>query len=132
MHNVDPSELTITSTPNGNGVLDHTGPHGGAGQGGEWRIEYDWAVPSTLTSGKQAAIYMQIKVSEVNPQQPLAVQMNAIAPGFAQALPCDYPAVPCSMTFPYAVAEDQVSAGEITIDVGFDDSHVIFPYKPGK
>ena len=38
----------------------------------------------------------------------------------------------CAMTFPYTVAEDQVSAGEITIDVGFDDSHVIFHYKPSK
>ena len=133
VQNVDASELTITSTPAGNGVVDHTGPNGGAGKGGEWKIEYDWTVPSTLTSGKQAEISMQIKISEVNPQQPLSIQMNAIAPGFAQALPCQYPAMPsCAMTFPYTVAEDQVSAGEITIDVGFDDSHVIFHYKPSK
>jgi hypothetical protein len=133
VENADPGELTITPTASGQGILDHTGPNGGAGKGGEWRTEYHWAVPSTLTPGKPAAIFLQEIISEVNPQQPLSFQMNAIAPDFAQALQCHYPTQSsCSKTYPYPVAADQSGSAEITIDVGFEDSHVVFHYRPSK
>jgi len=131
-NNVGAPELTITDTASGMGALDHTGQYGGAGKGGEWKVAYHWAVPSTLTPGKTAAIYVQIVVTAVNPEQPISFQMNAIAPNFAQALQCHYPSQPCSMTFPYEFAEDEVGAADVSIDIGFEDSHVIFHYRESK
>ena len=102
--NPNSAELTITPTAGGQAIDDHTGANGGAGNGGDWKVEYHWTVPAALVPGKTAAISLQIIVDSENPPQPNGYQMGALAPNFAQSLPCHYPEQSsCSKTFRLSV-----------------------------
>jgi len=130
--NPNANELTITPTATGQALDDHTGPNGGAGNGGDWKVEYHWAVPTTLVPGKTAAIYLQIVVDSENPPQPNGYQMSALAPDFAEALPCHYPEqTSCSQTFQYPLAADQAGSKEIGVSIHMLSAEVDFTYRPG-
>jgi hypothetical protein len=88
--NPNAPELTIDAA-GGKAVWDHTGPYGGAGKGGEWKVTYTWQVPRTLTPGKSASVTLSLKADSVEPSQPLLVQMSARAPDFRQDLSINYP-----------------------------------------
>ena len=129
--NPNANELTITPTVSGQAIDDHTGANGGAGNGGDWKVEYHWAVPTTLVPGKTAAIYLQIIVDSENPPQPNGYQMGALAPDFAQALPCQYPAQSsCSKTFEYPLHADQAGSSEIVVSIHMLSAEVDFHYRP--
>ena len=129
--NPNAAELTITPTVAGQAIDDHTGANGGAGNGGDWKVEYHWAVPPKLVPGKPAAIYLQIIVDSENPPQPNGYQMGALAPNFAQSLPCHYPEQSsCSKTFVYPFLADEAGASDIVVSVGMLSASVDFHYKP--
>ena len=129
--NPNANELTITATPAGQGIDDHTGKNGGAGNGGDWKVEYHWAVPTTLVPGKTAAIYLQIRVDSEQPPQPNGYQMGALAPDFAEALPCHYPEQSsCSKTFEYTLHADQAGSKEIGVSIHMLSAEVDFTYRP--
>jgi hypothetical protein len=112
-------------------VDDHTGVNGGAGKGGNWRVTYTWQVPQTLVPGKSASIMLGIRAEAVDPVQPLALQMNALAPDFAQALSIHYPDQSSgSQTFPYAFAADQKDSPGVTVTVGVLSAQVVYHYRP--
>ncbi len=127
--NTHPQELTIDPVGE-TGELDHTGPNGGAGNGGDWKIHYSWKVPRTLIAGKTASITLGDTISDVNPNQPLSDSINALAPDFAQQLIVHYPpSGPSSQTYAYKLAADQAGAKEITITIGFTSSTVVYHYR---
>jgi hypothetical protein len=129
--NPNANELTITPTAAGQAIDDHTGANGGAGNGGDWKVEYHWAVPTTLVPGKTAAIYLQIIVDSENPPQPNGYQSSALAPDFAQALPCHYPEQSsCSKTFEYPLHADQAGSSEIVVSIHMLSAEVDFHYRP--
>jgi hypothetical protein len=129
--NPNANELTITPTSAGLAIDDHTGANGGAGNGGDWKVEYHWAVPTRLVPGKTAAIYLQIIVDSEDPPQPNGYQMGALAPDFAQSLPCHYPEQSsCSKTFEYRLAADQAGAKDIPISIHMLSAEVDFDYRP--
>lgn len=129
--NPNADELTITPTSAGQAIDDHTGANGGAGNGGDWTVEYHWAVPTRLVPGKTAAIYLQVVVESEDPPQPNGYQMAALAPDFAQSLPCHYPEQSsCSKTFEYLLAADQAGAKDIPLSVHMLSAEVDFDYRP--
>jgi len=129
--NPNSNELTITPDPTGQGIDDHTGANGGAGNAGDWKVEYHWAVPTTLVAGKTAAIYLQIRVDSEDPPQPNGYQTTVYAPDFAQALPCHYPEQQaCSKTFAYAVSPGQAGQPQIEVSVHMLSAEVDFFYRP--
>ena len=129
--NPNSAELTITPTAGGQAIDDHTGANGGAGNGGDWKVEYRWTVPATLVPGKTAAISLQIIVDSENPPQPNGYQMGALAPNFAQSLPCHYPEQSsCSKTFDYPFLADEAGASDVAVSVGMLSAQVVFHYRP--
>jgi hypothetical protein len=131
VQNPNANELTITPTSAGQAIDDHTGANGGAGNGGDWKVEFHWSVPTTLVPGKTAAIYLQIVVDSEDPPQPNGYQMGALAPDFAQSLPCHYPEQSsCSKTFEYRLAADQAGAKDISLSVHMLSAEVDFDYRP--
>ena len=129
--NPNSAELTITPTAGGQAIDDHTGANGGAGNGGDWKVEYHWTVPATLVPGKTAAISLQIIVDSENPPQPNGYQMGALAPNFAQSLPCHYPEQSsCSKTFDYPFLADEAGASDVAVSVGMLSAQVVFHYRP--
>jgi hypothetical protein len=124
-------ELTITPNTAGQAIDDHTGANGGAGNGGDWKVEYHWAVPPKLVPGKTAAIYLQIIVDSENPPQPNSYSMGALAPNFVGALPCHYPEQSsCSKTFEYPFLADEAGASDIVVSVRMLSAEVDFHYRP--
>jgi hypothetical protein len=129
--NPNANELTVTPTSAGQAIDDHTGANGGAGNGGDWKVEFHWSVPTTLVPGKAAAIYLQIVVDSEDPPQPNGYQIAALAPDFAQSLPCHYPEQSsCSKTFEYRLAADQAGAKDIPVSVHMLGAEVDFDYRP--
>ena len=129
--NPNSAELTITSTAGGEAIDDHTGANGGAGNGGDWKVEYHWTLPATLVPGKTAAISLQIIIDSENPPQPNGYQMGALAPNFAQSLPCHYPEQSsCSKTFDYPFLADEAGASDVAVSVGMLSAQVVFHYRP--
>jgi hypothetical protein len=129
--NPNAPEVTIDAA-GGKAVWDHTGKFGGAGKGGEWKAEYTFELPQTLTPGKSSSVTLGIKVSNVQPEQPNSYQITALAPDFAQALNLSYPnPAEISKTFTIPISASLKDANEITITIGVVSAQVIYHYRHG-
>jgi hypothetical protein len=122
--NPNSRELTIDAAA-GRGVVKH------CCDGGGWNITFAFKVPPTLTPGKTAHVTLGMRISNVRPEQPLLMQITALAPGFAQAFSIDYPhPTSGSKTFALPVLASSSSAKELTIQIGFDSASVTYTYRP--
>jgi hypothetical protein len=122
-------ELTINPTA-GTAVDDHTGPNGGAGKGGEWKVNYSWKLPQTLTPGKTSQLTIGLDFVLVNPSQPLLQQIGALAPDFVGAVSAHWPDTPsASKTFDYQVHESQKAASDIAVTIGMLSATVTYHYR---
>jgi len=131
VRNPNAPELTIDAA-GGTAVWDHTGQYGGAGKGGEWRVDYTFKVPRTLTPGKPSSITLSLGASNVRPEQPLAIGMGAAAQGFKKELGITYPnPAKASGTFTIPVSASLKDADEIKIYVGVVSAEVIYHYRRG-
>lgn len=127
--NPNANELTINAIA-GTAVNDHTGPNGGAGKGGEWKTNYSWKVPQTITPGKTSQITIGLEIGSVNPSQPLLQQIGAFAPDFVGAVDAHYPDRPkASKTFDYDVRESQSASSDIAVTIGMLSATVTYHYR---
>jgi hypothetical protein len=111
---------------------DHTGPFGGAGKGGEWKVDFTFAVPRTLTPGKSFSVRLGLSVSNVLPEQPLAMAIGARAPDFVGRVDVNYPnPASGSKTFsvPLSAGYKDVNYKEIVVIVGFVSAEVTYVYR---
>jgi hypothetical protein len=120
-------EVTANAGTSGSGTWTH------CCDGGQWKIQYTWKFPSTLTPGKAFTIAMSLKTLKVVPSQPLADQMTALAPDFRQDLTTQYPGQP-SRNKTYTVPFSKAFATDpnfkvIKLYVGFAHATVVFTYK---
>jgi hypothetical protein len=98
--------------------------------GGGWKVDYSWKMPATITPGKSYALTLHITFESVNPNQPLGMQMNALAPDFAQAIQAHWPDTPdVSRTFTVLLAASQKASSDIAITIGFVSSGVTYHYR---
>jgi hypothetical protein len=127
--NPNSNELTIDATA-GTAFDDHTGKNGGAGNGGDWQVDYSWKVPQTITPGKTTQITIGLSFKSVNPSQPLGFQITAFMPDFAQAVQAHWPETPsASKTFTIPVAADQKDSSEIVVTIGVLSAGVQYHYR---
>jgi hypothetical protein len=127
--NPNAPELKIAAG-GGTAVWDHTGPYGGAGKGGEWKVTYAFNVPGALTPGKSSSVTAGMTVSDVQPEQPILFQMGVRAPDFAQALNINYPnPASISKTFTIPISASYKTAKELFIVVGVVSAEVIYHYR---
>lgn len=127
--NPNAPELTIDAA-GGKATWDHTGPFGGAGKGGEWKVEYTFNVPQTLTPGKSSSVTVGLAASNVQPEQPLFIQMTVRAPDFAQALSINYPnPAQASKTFTIPISAGLKDAKELFVVIGVVSAEVIYHYR---
>ncbi|HEY7891051.1 MAG TPA: hypothetical protein VIC05_02465, partial [Solirubrobacteraceae bacterium] len=121
VHNVQGSQLTID--PSGM-TADYHPPQTGA----QWKTHYHWQVPTTLVAGKSSTgITIGETISEVQPDQELSDQINALAPDFAQAVQAHYHGSPSvEQSYGYTLAADTTQ--DFTITVGFVSSTVVYHY----
>ena len=127
--NPNAPELTINAAGR-TAVWDHTGQFGGAGKGGEWRVDFNWKVPQTLTPGKSSPISLGLQISNVRPEQPILLQIGARAPDFKRSLDVNYPN-PTGASKMYAIP---VSAGwkdvkELVVIIDLVSAEVIYHYR---
>jgi hypothetical protein len=126
--NPNAPELTINAAA-GTATWDHTGPYGGAGKGGEWKVEYTFKVPRTLTAGKSASVSLALKAVLVEPVQPLSVGMSARAPDFRQDLSINYPnPAQASKTYTVPISSGYKDFKDIVIVVSVVSAEITFTY----
>ncbi len=119
----------IINTAAGTATWDHTGQYGGAGKGGEWKIEYTFKVPTSLTAGKAASISLSLKAVLVEPSQPLFVQMSARAPDFRQDLSINYPSpAQAAKTYSVPISTGYATAKDLYVIVNFVSAEITFTY----
>jgi hypothetical protein len=83
-----------------------------------------------LTPGKSAEVTVGLKVSNVEPEQPLFVQMTVHAPDFAQAVSVHYPSpAENEKTFTIPIAASYKDANDLTITIGVESAQVIYHYR---
>jgi hypothetical protein len=129
--NPNAPELTIDAA-GGQATWDHTGPYGGAGKGGEWKVEYTFDVPQTLTPGKTSSVTARMNVSSVQPEQPILFQMGVRAPDFAQAFDLHYPnPASGSKTFKIPISASYKDAKDLFVIVSFVSAEVVYHYRRG-
>jgi hypothetical protein len=126
---VDP-ELKIDAA-GGTAVWDHTGQFGGAGKGGEWRVDYAFTVPKTITAGKSFQLTLRLTVSNVNPVQPLAFAFGARSPDFVGRVDVNFPdQASLSKTFSVPLSEGYKDFKEVVVIVAFNSgSEVTYVYR---
>jgi len=121
--NVNPKELKINAA-GGTATLDH------CCDGGAWKVVYGWKVPSTLTAGKSSSLSMSLKVLSIEPNQPIALQMTAIAPDFRQDLPVTYPnPASASKTYAMPLLASQAVSKEVVVYVGWENAEIKYTYR---
>jgi hypothetical protein len=126
--NPNAPELTIDAA-GGKAIWDHTGQYGGAGKGGEWRVDYTFKVPKTLTAGKRFAITLGLAVSNAVPVQPLLMQIGARSPDFVDSVSVNYPnPASASKTFSVPLSAGYKAYKDIAVIVGFVSAEVTFVY----
>jgi hypothetical protein len=122
-------ELTVDG-PGGKATWDHTGQYGGAGKGGEWKIEYTWKVPKTLTAGKAASVSLALKALMVEPPQPLFVQMSALAPDFRQDLSINYPnPAQAAKTYSVPISSGYATAKDLWMLISLGGAEITYTYR---
>ena len=127
--NPNAPELTIKAA-GGTAVWDHTGQYGGAGKGGEWRVDFTFKVPQTLTPGKSSSLTLGLQVSNVQPQQPLLLQIGARAPDFKRIVDVHYPnPAGASKTFAIPVSAGYKDFKELLVIVDVVSAEVIYHYR---
>jgi hypothetical protein len=122
--NYAPNEFKVN--PGGSATWDH------CCDGGKWKIEYTWKVPTTLTAGKSSTIAMSLEVVTVEPRQPLLVQMSALHPDFRQDLATQYPDQP-SASKSYQVPLSAGYAGSkqpIQVWISLGNAQIAYTYRP--
>ncbi len=100
---------------------------------GQWHVHYTWKIPTSLLAGHATSgITIGETISNVNPDQDLSDQLNALAPDFAQAATNQYRkgdgSQSTSQTFPYTLAADTPSGAKFDIMIGFDSSYAIYHF----
>lgn len=127
--NPNAPELTIDAA-GGKAVWDHTGQYGGAGKGGEWRVDYTFKVPQTITAGRSYSISLGLVVSNVVPVQPLLVEFGARAPDFVGRASANFPNPSSdSKTFSVKLSEGYKDFKEFAVIVGINASEVTYIYR---
>jgi hypothetical protein len=127
--NPNAPELTVDAA-GGKAVWDHTGQYGGAGKGGEWRVDYTFKVPQTITAGRSYSISLGLVVSNVVPVQPLLVEFGARAPDFVGRASANFPNPSSdSKTFSVKLSEGYKDFKEIVVVVGINASEVTYVYR---
>jgi len=129
--NPNAPSLTIDTT-GGTADWNHTGQYGGANNGGDWEVKYTFKVPGTLTAGKAASLTIGLQVVSQNPPNQNGYSINALAPGFAQAIQIEYPAQKSAskdFTVPISAGYEDPNFKELTITIGFVSANVVFHYK---
>ena len=127
--NPNAPELTIDAA-GGTALWNHTGVYGGAGKGGEWKIEYTFKVPRTLSPGKSSSISLSLEAGSVKPEQPLSIGMSATAPDFKGTLSINYPSpAKASKVFTFPISAGYKDFKEIEIRVGVVSAEVIYTYQ---
>ena len=128
--NPNARQLKVDPTA-GTGNWDHTGPYGGAGNGGNWKVAYTWKVPTTVTPGKVAEVTVGMTISDVDPVQPLGFQMVVRAPDLAQAFPLHYPEKASgSMTFKVPIPAYYKDLKDLAITVsGVVSAEITYHYE---
>jgi hypothetical protein len=129
--NANPPELTVNA--GGTAVWNHTGEFGGAGKGGEWRVDFTWKVPQTLTPGKSSSLTLGLQVSNVRPEQPILFQIGARAPDFKQVLDINYPN-PAGDSKTYAIPvsagwKDAKTVKELVVIIDVVGAEVVYHYR---
>jgi hypothetical protein len=121
------TEVTVNPTPSGSSTWKH------CCDGGKWETQYSWKFPSMLIPGKAFSISMSIKTVLVEPRQPFNDQMTALAPGFRQDLPTQYPGQPsASKTYSVPFSESyrtDPNQKELKLYVGAAHATVVFTYR---
>lgn len=127
--NPNAPELTIDAA-GGKATWDHTGQYGGAGKGGEWKVDYTFKVPQTLIAGKSFSLTLGLAVSNAVPVQPLLIQMGARAPDFVGSVSANYPnPASASKTFSVPLSAGYKDFKEIVIIVGVVSAEVTYVYR---
>ena len=127
--NPNAPELTIDAA-GGKALWNHTGQYGGAGKGGEWKVDYTFKVPQTLTAGKSFSLTLGLAVTNVVPVQPLLIQMGARAPDFVGSVSANYPnPASASKTFSVPLSAGYKDFKEIVIIVGVVSAEVTYVYR---
>jgi hypothetical protein len=129
--NPNAPELTINAA-GGTAVWDHTGQFGGAGKGGEWRVDFTFKVPQTLTPGKSSPLTLGLQVSNVRPEQPILFQVGARAPDFKGVFGVHYPnPAGASKTFAIPIPASYKDAKELIVIADVVSAEVIYHYRRG-
>lgn len=128
--NPNAPEFTIDAA-GGRAVWNHTGQYGGAGKGGEWRVDYTFKVPRTLTAGKSFTIMLALAVSNVVPVQPLLVEFGVRAPDFGGRASANFPNPSSdSKTFSVPLSAGYTNSKEIVVVVAFNSiDEVTYVYR---
>ena len=127
--NPNAPELTIDAV-GGTAVWDHTGQFGGAGKGGEWRVDFTFKVPQTLTPGKSSSLTLGLTVSNVRPEQPILFQVGARAPDFKQVVDVHYPnPAGASKTFAIPISASYKDVKELWVIADVVSAEVIYHYR---
>ncbi len=127
--NPDAPEVTVDAA-GGKALWDHTGQYGGAGKGGEWKVDYTFKVPQTLVAGKSYTLTLALVVSDVVPVQPLLIEFGARAPDFVGRASANYPNPPSdSKTFKVPLSAGYADFKEIVIIVGIGSAEVTYVYR---
>ncbi len=127
--NPNAPELTIDAA-GGKALWNHTGQYGGAGKGGEWKVDYTFKVPQTLVAGKTYTLTLALVVSNVVPVQPLLIEFGARAPDFVGRASANYPNPPSdSKTFTVPLSAGYGDFKEIVIIVGINSAEVTYVYR---
>jgi hypothetical protein len=121
-------EVTVDAA-GGKTVWDHTGQFGGAGKGGEWKVEFTFAVPRTFTPGKSSSLKVGMTISNVQPEQPLLIAMGIRAPDFVQQFALQYPdAASGSKTYSIPLSASYTGK-ELLVFVNTGSAEVIYHYR---
>src|SRR5438132_128717 len=59
--------------------------------GGKWRVRFSWQVPRSMKIGTTVPLQLGMRIDNLQPVQPLNMQMNVLAPDLAEALPVQAP-----------------------------------------
>ncbi|MGZ8794705.1 MAG: hypothetical protein ACXW0F_08700 [Gaiellaceae bacterium] len=123
-------EFTIDAA-GGKAVWNHTGQFGGAGKGGEWKVDYSFKVPKTLVAGKSFSLTLALVISNVLPVQPLLVEFGARAPDFGGRASANYPNPPSdTKTFAVPLSAGYKNSKEVVVVVAFNSiDEVIYTYR---
>ena len=128
MTNPSAPEVTVDAS-GGKIIWNHTGQYGGAGKGGEWKVDCTFKVPQTITAGKSFSLTLGLAVSEVVPVQPLLMEMGARAPDFVGRVSVNYPnPTSASKTFTVPLSAGYKDFKDIAVIVGFGSAEITFTY----